>query len=322
MSQRLAFENSRFASVLGQLESGITSGSLSPSEAVVHLAKMFQQTSAICATLTPSEHANLNALKSDFRLAIAPWFSQSWFMNRALQKPRGYPGDYEILEAIYAEKPRSQGIGEALDLYFLQSALARAVRGRKDWIRDFLHHALSSRPGTPRVLDIACGPCREIREFVRGNGKSSFVFHGLDLDEEALAFAKSALEESGFPPENVSFSRQNVLRLVPDSREVKAYGKFDLIYSIGLYDYLRDETLVQVLRGTAGMLADQGQYLIAFKDCDRYDCTEYQWAVDWYFYQRTEAQCRKLLEESQLQILSMDRDPSGVVMLFTAAAKP
>ncbi len=321
MSQKVAFGIKCFAAGLGELESKIASGSITPAGAVPDLEIMFRETCAACATLSPEECDNAIALKFAFREAIAPWFSKSWCMNRALQKPRGYPGDYEILEAIYIDRPVSEGIGEALDLYFLRSALAKAVRGRKDWIRDFLHNNLASRPGMPRVLDIACGPCREIRELVSGNGKAPFTFCGLDLDDEALSFARSALAQSGFPPERATFIRQNVLRLTSGSGNVEAYGKFDLIYSIGLYDYLRDEALIQVLKGTAAMLAEQGQYLIAFKDSDRYDCTEYQWAVDWYFCQRTEAQCRRLIEEAQLEIISMEREPSGVVMLFTAVAK-
>ncbi|MEI8372734.1 MAG: class I SAM-dependent methyltransferase [Planctomycetota bacterium] len=321
MEMKLDAEVSRFTAALKQIESRIKSSSLSPVDALSDLTKAIRESSAACAAITFAESDETKAAKIAFREAIAPWFSQSWYMNRALRKPRGYPGDYEILEGIYDEKPKSRGIGEALDLYFLQTALARAVRGRKNWIRDFFPDFLSSHHTTPRVLDIACGPCREIREFVSRNGKAPFMFHGLDFDDEALSYAKSALTSAGFPTDNLSLVKQNVLRLASASRNVKTYGKFDLIYSVGLYDYLADDALIRILAGSAEMLTPQGRYLVAFKDSSRYDCAEYQWHVDWYFYQRTEAECRNLLEKSRLQIVSMEREPSGVVMMFTTTAK-
>lgn len=319
MNQTLAQELKRFTGALSQIESRIASGSLSPLEAVPELEKAIRESCATCATLIPAEHEDLGDLKTAFREAIEPWYSQSWYMDRALRKPRGYPGDYEMLEAIYEEQPKSEGIGKALDLYFLQTALAKAVRGRKNWIRDFFPAFLSSHSGTPRVLDIACGPCREISELVSRNGKKPFVFYGIDFDDAALSFAKATLMRSGFPIDRLSLVKQNVLRLSSASRNVQTYGKFDLIYSVGLYDYLPDEALIRILNGTAEMLTPEGQYLVAFKDSSRYDCTEYQWHVDWCFFQRTEAECRRLLERSKLRIVSMDREPSGVVMMFTTA---
>ena len=35
-----------------------------------------------------------------FRAEIAPWFDRSWLMHRAKTKPRGYPGDYQLLTAM------------------------------------------------------------------------------------------------------------------------------------------------------------------------------------------------------------------------------
>lgn len=321
MNQAFTQEIMRFTAALGHIESRIAGHDISPVEAVPDLKKAIRESCTACAKFKPDENQDIKEIKTAFREAINPWFSKSWYMDRALRKPRGYPGDYETLESIYNEKTKSHGIGEALDLYFLQSDLAKAVRGRKNMIRDLFPGFLSSHPETPRVLDIACGPCREIRELVDRNRKDHFMFTGLDFDDEALAFAKATITQSGFPPDNLSLVKHNVLRLTSGARNVKIFGKFDLIYSVGLYDYLPDDVLIRILDGTAEMLAPKGQYLVAFKDSDKYDCTEYQWHVDWYFYQRTEADCRRLLGQSRLKVVSMDRDPSGVIMLFTTEAK-
>jgi hypothetical protein len=72
----------------------------------------------------------LAAHRRAFQQRIAPWFDTSWMMRRAKAKPRGYPGDFELLTAIYDGVPKSTGLGGYLDLYFLHSDLAQAVRAR------------------------------------------------------------------------------------------------------------------------------------------------------------------------------------------------
>ena len=295
-------------------------GKEAPEDTVTDVADAIRESCAACAALGRRDDAQLDGLKKSFREAIAPWFSQSWFMDRAVQKPRGYPGDYEMLEAIYEKQPRSTGIGEALDRYFLQTSLARAVRGRKDWMRDFLHGFVSSRSAGLRVLDIACGPCREIRELGSVKGLRPFSLHALDLDDAALEFSETMLRQAEVEIGDLRMTRQNVLRLTSGPRNVEKFGRFDLIYSVGLYDYLTDKALTRLLHGTAQMLAPGGRYVVAFKDSDRYDCTEYQWHVDWYFFQRSEAECRRLLDQSGLRVLAMEREPSGVIMMFTTCA--
>src|SRR3954454_5757934 len=80
----------------------------------------------------------LKAVQIRYRETIWPWFGSSWFMCRALNKPRGYPGDFELLTAIYNGEVKSPGLGACLDRYFLQTTLARAVVARMQSVRTFL----------------------------------------------------------------------------------------------------------------------------------------------------------------------------------------
>ena len=123
-------------------------------------------------------------------------------------------------------------------------------------------------------------------------------------------------------PENrVDFRNYNVLRMISPERSIKIFGRFDVIYSVGLCDYLGEKALVPLIRTWREMLNKQGVLYVSFKDATRYDKTEYQWFVDWHFEQRTEDDCRRLLglagypEES----ITMHRDPTGVMMIFAAA---
>ena len=140
---------------------------------------------------------------------------------------------------------------------------------------------------------------------------------GLDNDQEALDYASAAVEKAGFKNHNFEFVKHNVLRLTSGVKNLETFGKFDLIYSVGLYDYLPDRVLLRVLQGSAAMLKENGCYVVAFKDCERYDKNEYQWHVDWFFYPRTEEECRKIVTDSGLRIVKTERDESGVIIFYT-----
>ncbi len=288
-------------------------------QAVVLVNTCIRKSCVACATAESGTKEEVDALRAAFRARIAKWFNQSWFMNRALSKPRGYPGDYQILEAIYDHVINTQeGIGQVLDAYFLQTELARAVLGRKDKCRNMLQALVCQRSDSPvAILDIACGPCRELSDLGRNFFASEHMFHGLDYDQEALDYAKGKAVQSAIPEARIQFTKQNVLKMISAERNVAALGRFDLIYSVGLYDYLPDDLLVRVLVGTLAMLKENGRYVVAFKDCQRYDKTEYQWHVDWHFFQRTESECLSLLERTGAEIISTERDASGIILFFT-----
>lgn len=310
-------ETRSFCEHLSMLEREITERQTAPAALTGRITDAIISSRKICAQAEQYSTADLPQLQRRLRESIAPWFRQSWFMYRATVKPRGYPGDYGILEGIYDRQPRSEGIGESLDRFFLDSTLAAAVRGRKDRCREYLDALLSAHPDRPvRILDIACGPCRELRESEWARRHGLYEFVGLDHDDEALDYARRKVAEAGIPGARARFVKQNVLRLTSAERNLAAYGRFDMIYSVGLYDYLTDAVLVRLISATAAMLADDGVYIAAFKDSNRYSKTEYQWLVDWHFFQRTEEECRRLLEETGTRITRVERDETGVILFF------
>src|SRR5262249_54042044 len=70
---------------------------------------------AVCAQLEKNlagrDPKELKDIQLRYRESIWPWFGKSWYMQRALTKPRGYPGDFELLTSIYDGMTRSLGLG-------------------------------------------------------------------------------------------------------------------------------------------------------------------------------------------------------------------
>jgi hypothetical protein len=271
------------------------------------------------------EPALLKQAQTRYRAAIAPWFEKSWFMRRALHKPRGYPGDYELLTAIYNGAVKSPGIGGYLDKYFLGTTLAGAVIARMLSLRQFLVEELNRRGSADvSVLNVACGACREyVADFHPTNHRQIRVTC-VDNDEEALLFVAANVGPAIRRHAELNLVRYNALRMTSARQNVRRFGRPDIIYSVGLCDYIPDEYLVPLLAGWRESVAPGGVVYVAFKDSEKYTTEEYQWLVDWYFFQRTRTEHRQLFERAGYDMSQVGEtlDATGVIVNFIARNAP
>jgi extracellular factor (EF) 3-hydroxypalmitic acid methyl ester biosynthesis protein len=269
----------------------------------------------------------LKEIQARYRDAIFPSMSKSWVWHRSTTKPRGYPGDYQLLTAIYNAVPKSRGFGGYVDRYLLNFTLSRAVVGRMIALRKFLVEEFAKRQGKIAVLDVACGACREFTADFSIPSETVVAFTCIDSDQEALDYVREHVAPQ--LPENmaIDYVRYNALRMTSSASTVRKFGRSDLIYSVGLCDYIPDEYLIPLLQGWREALTDGGLVYVAFKDTLRYDKTEYQWLMDWYFFQRTEEEFMQLFEKAgyDLSRIDVSRDQTGVILNYvcrTTTAAP
>lgn len=314
-------EVAKFTTELTELERATRRGKPQHDKLLERLATSIKRTSRACLDLEEQiEDADLvRELQSRFQNTIDPWFRQSWFMERARTKPRGCPGDYALLNAIYDRQPKSSGLGGYLDLYFLGTELGRAVPARMESARRFLNDQIANADQDLRIMNVACGPCREYFVGLDHPASHNVSIVCIDSDAEALEHVESRLSSANIGAA-LSFVNYNALRMRSAERNLKKFGAQDIIYSIGLLDYVPDRFLVPILHGLRESLSPGGNLFVAFKDMLRYDKTEYQWFVDWFFYQRTEAECRSLIAQAGFDdsALEVTRDATGVIMNFKA----
>ena len=109
----------------------------------------------------------IKKIKESFRSLIGHWVYKSKFMERAYKRPCGYRGDYYMLEMIYNNQLISEGLGIYFDRWFLDNPYAIAVRNRKEKIKESIRTFLKETAlSSINVLNIASGPCREIKELL------------------------------------------------------------------------------------------------------------------------------------------------------------
>jgi SAM-dependent methyltransferase len=265
----------------------------------------------------------LKGVQARYREAIWPWLGKSWFIQRSFSKPRGYPGDYFLLNSIYDRTIKSRGLGGYLDRYILDSTLGRAVVARLKAAREFLTSEVDARNGRARILNVACGPGREYVDGFLANEASDVEITLVDNDTVALDFVRENVAPHMAPQIQMNFQRYNALRMVSGKTNVAHFGRSDVIYSVGLCDYIPDDYLIPMLRGWRESLADGGVVYVAFKDQELYDKAVYQWLMDWYFYQRTFEDCRNLFVEAGYDMDQMEvtRSDMAVIVNFIGRSK-
>lgn len=265
----------------------------------------------------------IKEVQQGFRDATEPWFGQSWIANRARTKPSGFAGDYLMLLKLYEEETPARGIGAYIDLCISDFQLANAVRARMTLAREFLLTEIAAREGDVRILDIACGPCREFENWPALRGRKIEVIT-MDNDPAALEYVETEIATKLPPSITIQPVRYNALRVRNSEATKKKFGSFDIIYSVGLCDYLTDEHLIGIFQGLGETLNEGGKLVIAFKDTERYDKTPYQWHLDWFFYQRTVDDVLRVYEAAGFNTsqMTLTRDETGIITNFVCERKP
>jgi extracellular factor (EF) 3-hydroxypalmitic acid methyl ester biosynthesis protein len=259
----------------------------------------------------------IRAARTRFRERTDWMFSKSYSINRTRIWPQGSQGDYKTLELAYKNMPLSEGIGYYLDRFMLDLPLGHAVRARIKKLQAILKDEVLKRSG-PSILNIACGACRELVGIVPEIIDSGAKVICIDNDNDALDYAQGRLADIGLR-ENIEFYKYNALRLFDYEIGMEDYGKQDIIYSVGLFDYLPSDFLVKIFSTLYKMLKPGGRFIPAFKDAQRYRPQYYHWLADWDgFLQRKEEDFKNILENAGIpsSAITEMRDDTGIIVFY------
>ncbi|HYZ87859.1 MAG TPA: PilZ domain-containing protein [Myxococcales bacterium] len=228
-----------------------------------------RMTEEIDAALRSAPPAHNAALMQWSRRHLHDYFMQAPSARRAFQKPFGYAGDYEVMRFIYELPFEGQTLfGKSICLMFNETRASRAVHHRKDLVKRRMRQLIESRRRPLRILSIAAGPAQELFELLQ---EIEEIPEPLEIvlfeqDKGALAYAYRRLKPivDRRWPEDVKlvYLHESIKRLLRDSQLFTPLGPFDMIYSVGLFDYLRPATSVQLARTFESQLAEGGSALI------------------------------------------------------------
>ncbi len=200
--------------------------------------------------------------------------------------PRGYLGDAEMLDLVYAMGDREEKMAKAtprgrwLEETFFSSWVQVSARLRLRRLGKIIDDACQKKERS-RILSIAGGHLREGRlcQAIRQRQFRRFVAH--DQDDKSLRVVRQ--EFGGYGLETVADSLGAIFKK-------RIEGQFDLIYAAGLYDYLPSLTAAQLTKAAFDMLAPGGRF-IAANYTPETPCAGFMEAfLDWPLIYRTETE--------------------------------
>lgn len=244
------------------------------------------------------------------RIATEQFF-RGTMQAESILKKHGYSGDFEIIDDIYQMRIAADDRLRRWDLFFHAQAAPCAVRNRKAYFHQLLRDLTARLPGKAlRVLNIASGPARDVREWFDANPESRIHFDCIELDPRAIAHAQ---ELCGAYLGRMTFHHQNALKFVPAA-------KYDLIWSAGLFDYLTDRLFTRLVRSLMPFVNGGGEVVVGnFSEFNA--SRDYMELMgDWYLEHRSEQKLRELAEKAGAvpEKVQVRWEPEGVNLFVHA----
>lgn len=242
-------------------------------------------------------------------------FMLSAFIDRAYSKPRGYAGDYGTIQMVYDDKPRGDGrLGPFIDRWALASHACRAVKNRRALITAAIQEIAAgwTQDGPMPITSLASGPAQELFDLFERDDVPPVRATCIDIDHEALAFAAENARQKGVD-DRVTFAQENVIRLSRGRGKI-ALPPQQLIYSIGLIDYLQDSLIVTMIDWAYDQLLPGGTLILGNFDAGNPDRAFQDCIMDWQLIHRSHDDMRALFARSKFGDAPVDVrvEPAGV----------
>lgn len=202
-----------------------------------------------------------NLHRSYTRKEIHPLLLCSPFIHRTYTKPLGYAGDYEMINMILSDTHKGESLfAKTINALILEADPAIAHRNRIQILTRLLQEEAQKCHGQGKrlkILNVACGPAKETREFIQDAPEEADVcdMTFLDLSPEALEFAERETRQviadthSRMNLQIIQKSADQLLResIAPGQGDSVVPEKYDYVYCAGLFDYLTDTVCQRLL---------------------------------------------------------------------------
>jgi extracellular factor (EF) 3-hydroxypalmitic acid methyl ester biosynthesis protein len=211
-------------------------------------------------------------MKAFSRALLHDFFMQSPLMHRCLTKPLGYAGDYVVMRYLYEDWFEGTSLlAKAIHLGGVSTPACDAVRARKDMIFRAICDRVRERARgglRTRIVSIAAGPAQEMVELIRKVPELAAYLDVLlfDQDHDALEYVNNRINlvraQGGGEGMTIQLRHDTIRRLLDDERLFESFGPVDMVFSSGLFDYLRFRTGVRLIRNLFRILGSGGQLFV------------------------------------------------------------
>lgn len=231
---------------------------------------------------------------------LLPYVLLSDSGERWYSKPRGYAGDYLSIERYYENQSSGAGrLGPAIDRAFLDLPASQAVRNRLGLLIDQIGETVATTAGdVTKVTSLACGPARELFDYYdKSEQPKALQTTLIDMDLQALSFVADKRDRKGLTKQ-MRLVNENLIYLAA-GRSQSDLEPQDLIYSVGLVDYLADQHVVALIDFCHDTLRPGGRLILGNFHTSNPEKAMMDYLVDWRLIHRTEDDVNTLYEQSK-----------------------
>lgn len=252
-----------------------------------------------------------------FRKQIWNYLMCSPFSARANLKPRGYAGDSEMMSMIYANEYLGDStFGKIMHKHPLEHPTASAVRNRRRMIANRISELskdIDTSTHPIKVLSVACGPAFEIQDIIT-SPEDGMRYHYVLFDQDRRALNEAAVnivkaEKALNIRLAVEYVNRSVRTMLADPNLEERLGRFNFIYSMGLFDYLTPPVAKGIIEKLFKLLLPGGILIVGNYFVANTGRFYMEYWLDWVLYHRTEEEFRQLLDAddaTQIDIIFED----------------
>jgi extracellular factor (EF) 3-hydroxypalmitic acid methyl ester biosynthesis protein len=263
-----------------------------------------------------------------FRKQLSDVIRSSKFLGRTNLKPRGFAGDSQLMQQVYAHEFDGEGLfARFMHRHPLDSAAAQAMRNARQVAVRAAQRAVKRRPPgkRARVLSVGCGPAAELADlFVTRDDLERYELVLLDQDPLALAEARRAVEDvedrlGG--PVHATFLGDSVRTMMRTQPLGLRFSQFDLVYAMGLFDSLTPPVARAVMSRLYDGLDEGGELVVSNFHGQHSTRVYMEYWMDWVLYYRDEEELLALAAHLPGASASLSFEDTGS-QLFLTARKP
>ena len=278
-----------------------------------------EEGNALMADMTDAEELRWSKLFTEINITTETMVSP--LQRRAYEKPLGYPGDYRVMDYVYewareGDTPYAQFV-HRLALEPMECVKTRLKKQEEIILRE-IESADKSEPF--RITNMACGTAQEIRNLLDRKAFTSPVDMTLvDQEKNTLAYAY----ERTYPAVQklkglvtLKYWNASFKQLLRPNELLGGLAGQNLIYSLGLFDYLKEKRGQRLVSGLYDKLAPGGLLVIANLKEGAVSKWTSEFMSDWPMIYRTPEEMKRLADNLDGAGVSIETDDLDEILFL------
>ncbi len=264
----------------------------------------------------------LAATKHFTELVVTPEFVEGAIWRRAYEKPLGYPGDFQVMNYMYEWQLRGDTPFAKL-VHRLGLDIAECIVNRMVMMKQTIAGVVAAKEDSDPALvtSVGCGPAQEVVNYLRLRHLPNPVhFTLIDQDHRALSHAY----ENAYPEVVHLGNRSSINCLEVSFTQLMRTGELfrqlppqDLIYTVGLIDYLSLRRARELARDLYAQLAPGGTLVIGnMGDAPNGTLWPLEFVCDWSLIYRNRAEMLEIVAGLDSAAVELKTDMTERVWLI------